>query len=56
MKNVPNLQEFIKDLIKNIDDISQSDLQGIIQARCLNTNENEETILIIIENYLKNKK
>lgn len=38
-------EEFIKDLVKNYDEIDTSDLQGIVMARCMRTGEDEDEIL-----------
>lgn len=38
-------EEFIQDLVKNYDDFTTSDLQGIIEARCITTGENADEIL-----------
>ena len=37
--------EFIEDLIKNYDDFTTGDLQGIVEARCMTTGENADEIL-----------
>lgn len=37
--------EFIKDMVENFDELTTSDLQGIIEARCMQTGENEDELL-----------
>lgn len=39
-----SLEEFINDLVENYDEVG-ADLQGIVEARCMQTNENEDEIL-----------
>lgn len=51
-----SLKDFIDDLKQNINNITRSDLQGIIEARCMKTGENEEEILKILDEYVKLKK
>ena len=36
--------EFIEDMVKNYDELG-ADLQGIVEARCMRTGEDEEEIL-----------
>lgn len=51
-----NLDKFISELKLNLDNITRSDLQGIIEARCITTGEDEEQILKILDNYIKDNK
>lgn len=48
-------EDFIKEMVELYDEISTSDLQGIVEARCIQTGENEDDILNeiyeIVENY-----
>lgn len=37
--------EFIQDMRNNIDELTTSDLQGIVEARCMQTGENEDDLL-----------
>lgn len=39
------LEDFIQDLVDNFDNITTSDLQGIVDARCMQTHEDENEIL-----------
>ena len=39
-----SLEEFINDLVENYDEVG-ADLQGIVEARCMRTGEDEEEIL-----------
>lgn len=50
MLNNQPLDEFIEDLVKDFDEITTSDLQGVVQARCMRTKEDENTILNEIYN------
>lgn len=50
MLNNQPLDEFIEDLVKDFDEITTSDLQGVVQARCIRTKEDENTILNEIYN------
>lgn len=43
-------EEFIKDIIKNYENFTTSDLQGVVQARCKKTGEDEKLILNEINN------
>lgn len=38
-------QEFIKDIVKNYDEFTTSDLQAVVEARCMQTGENEDELL-----------
>ena len=51
-----DIEKFIKDLKQNINDITRSDLQGIVIARCKNTGEDEEKLLQKIDNELKKER
>lgn len=44
-EDIKPLEEFIQDLVDNFDDIDTSDLQGIVEARCMQTGEDENEIL-----------
>lgn len=44
-EELPSLEDFIDDLVKNYNDIDTSDLQGIVMARCMVTDEDEDEIL-----------
>lgn len=45
INDVPELEDFIQDLVNNYNDIDTSDLQGIVMARCMITDEDEDEIL-----------
>lgn len=45
-----NKKEFIKDIIENYENFTTSDLQGVVQARCKKTGEDENSILNEINN------
>lgn len=49
------LEKFIEDLKKNMNDMTRSDLQDIVEAYCMQTREDEEKILEILDNYRKDK-
>lgn len=51
-----DIEKFIKDLKQNINDITRSDLQGIVIARCKKTGEDEEKLLQKIDNELKKER
>ena len=51
-----DIEKFIKDLKQNIKDITRSDLQGIVIARCKKTGEDEEKLLQKIDNELKKER
>ncbi|WP_306010077.1 hypothetical protein [Bacillus sp. MMSF_3328] len=38
-------EQFIDYLLENFDELTTSDLQGVIEARCIQTGEYEEEIL-----------
>ncbi len=38
-------EQFIDYLVENFDELTTSDLQGIIEGRCMQTGEDEEEIL-----------
>lgn len=44
-QELPSLEDFIQDLVDNYNDIDTSDLQGIVMARCMMTDEDEDEIL-----------
>ena len=48
-------QEFIKDLVENYEDFTTSDLQGVVEARCIITGENEDEILEEVYKNVENK-
>ena len=45
MLNNESLAEFIEHLVNDFDNITTSDLQGVVQARCMRTKEDENAIL-----------
>lgn len=49
------LDEFIEDLVNEFDEITTSDLQGVVQARCMRTKEEENAILNEIYNKIDKK-
>ena len=51
-----DIKEFIEDLKQNINDITRSDLQGIVMARCKETGEDEEKLLQEIDKELKKER
>lgn len=55
MLNNQPLNEFIEDLVDGFDEITTSDLQGVVQARCMRTKENENAILNEIYNKVDKK-
>lgn len=55
MLNNQPIDEFIKDLVNNFDKLTTSDLQGVIQARCVKTKEDENAILNEIYKRVGNK-
>lgn len=55
MLNNQPLNEFIEDLVNDFDEITTSDLQGVVQARCMRTKENENAILNEIYNKFDKK-
>ena len=55
MLNNQPLNEFIEDLVNDFDEITTSDLQGVVQARCMRTKENENAILNEIYNKVDKK-
>ncbi|EAR66241.1 hypothetical protein B14911_10917 [Bacillus sp. NRRL B-14911] len=40
-----NKEQIIDYLLENFDELTTSDLQGVIEARCIQTGEDEEVIL-----------
>ena len=38
-------EEFIKDLVENYEEFTTSDLQAVVEARCMTTGEDEDAIL-----------
>ena len=38
-------EEFIEEMIINFDELTSSDLQGIVEARCIKTGENADELL-----------
>lgn len=52
---IVNYEEFLKDLVDNFDDMTISDLQGVVEARCIETKENENAILNDIYNKIRNR-
>lgn len=50
-----DIKEFIEDLKQNKNFITRGDLQGIVEARCKKTGENEENILKKIDEKNENK-
>ena len=55
MLNNQPLNEFIEDLVNDFDEITTSDLQGVVQARCMRTKEDENAILNEIYNKVDKK-
>ena len=55
MLNNQPLNEFIEDLVNDFDEITTSDLQGVVQARCMRTKENQNAILNEIYNKVDKK-
>lgn len=55
MLNNQPLDEFIEDLVNDFDEITTSDLQGVVQARCMRTKEDENSILNEIYNKVDKK-
>lgn len=55
MLNNQPLDEFIEDLVNDFDEITTSDLQGVVQARCMRTKEDENEILNEIYNKVDKK-
>lgn len=55
MLNNQPLDEFIEDLVNDFDEITTSDLQGVVQARCMRTKEDENAILNEIYNKVDKK-
>ena len=50
-----DIKEFIEDLKQNKNVITRGDLQGIVEARCKKTGEDEENILKKIDEKNENK-
>lgn len=50
-----DIKEFIEDLKQNKNFITRGDLQGIVEARCKKTGEDEENILKKIDEKNENK-
>lgn len=50
-----SLEEFIEDLVLNYETLSYSDLQGVVQARCMITKEDENSILNEINSKVNKK-
>lgn len=50
MLNNQPLNEFIEDLVNDFDEMTTGDLQGVVQARCKKTGEDENLILNEINN------
>ena len=48
-------REFIEDLVLNYETLSYSDLQGVVQARCMITKEDENSILNEINSKVNKK-
>ena len=40
-----SLEKFIENLVKDFNELTTNDLQGIVMARCIQTGENEDEIL-----------
>ena len=38
-------EEFIEDMVINFDELTSSDLQGIVEARCIQTGEDADELL-----------
>lgn len=55
MLNNQPLDEFIEDLVNDFDEITTSDLQGVVQARCIRTKEDGNEILNEIYNKVDKK-
>lgn len=55
MLNNQPLDEFIEDLLNDFDELTTSDLQGVVQARCMRTKEDENAILNEIYNKVGKK-
>lgn len=52
---IVNYEEFIRDMVENFNDMTTSDLEGIVEARCMRTKENENAILDDIYNKIKKR-
>lgn len=52
---IVNYEEFLKDMVENFDDMTTSDLEGIVEARCIETKENENAILDDIYSKIRNR-
>lgn len=50
-----SLETFIKDLVKHHEEFTTSDLQGVVQARCMKTKEDENVILNEINKRINKK-
>lgn len=51
-----SLEKFIEDLKKNMNFMTRSDIQGCVEAYCIQTGEDEEKILQILDKYKKEEK
>ena len=51
-----SLEKFIEDLKKNMNFMTRSDLQGCVEAYCIQTGEDEEKILNLLDKYKKEEK
>lgn len=49
-EEIKPLEDFIQDLVDNFDNITTGDLQGVVEARCMQTGEDENEILDEIYN------
>ena len=49
-ENIEPLENFIQDLVDNFDDMTTGDLQGAVEARCMQTGEDSDKILDEIYN------
>lgn len=52
---IVNYEEFIRDMVENFNDMTTSDLEEIVEARCMKTKENENAILDDIYNRIKRR-
>ena len=51
-----DIEKFIKDLKENMKYMTRSDLQACVEAYCMQTGEDEEKILEMLDKYRKDKK
>ena len=50
-----NLETFIQDLVNNYGEFTRSDLQAVVEARCMKTGENSDAILQEIDDRINER-